>query len=123
MIAAGGRFEESAAVAACLGGALGVALGAYAAHAAEPAAARLLERSSAYLVLHGAVVLAWALAGPRGTLARSATILWLAGALLFCGSLAGSALVGLPTRLAPVGGSALLLGWLVAALASIRRAR
>ena len=118
-----GRFERFAVAAACVGGACGVALGAYAAHAAEPAAARMLERASGYLLLHGAVLLAWVLAGPRGTTARAAACLWLAGGLLFCGSLAGAALLGLPTRLAPLGGMALMAGWLIAALAMLRPPR
>ncbi len=117
------RFEALAGALAGIAGGAGVALGAYAAHAAEPAIAGLLERASGYLLVHAGVVLVWCLAGPRRALARVATVAWLLGMLLFCGSLAGAALAGLPTRLAPIGGVALILGWLFAAAAVARRPR
>ena len=42
---------------------------------------------------------------------RLARWAFLAGLILFCGSLYGSVLVDLSTRLAPAGGVALMLGW------------
>jgi uncharacterized membrane protein YgdD (TMEM256/DUF423 family) len=41
--------------------------------------------------------------------------------LLFCGSLIGAALFGWPTRLAPIGGSTLILAWLTLGLARLQR--
>ena len=45
--------------------------------------------------------------------------LWLqaGGVMLFCGSLVGNAVAGWPTGLAPLGGMALMLGWLMLAVA------
>ena len=43
-----------------------------------------------------------------------------AGMLLFSGSLAGAALVGWPTALAPLGGSLMILGWLLLACDLLR---
>jgi uncharacterized membrane protein YgdD (TMEM256/DUF423 family) len=45
----------------------------------------------------------------------------LLGTLLFAGSLAGGALLGWPTRLAPLGGSVLILSWLLLAVDAVRR--
>jgi uncharacterized membrane protein YgdD (TMEM256/DUF423 family) len=42
------------------------------------------------------------------------------GLLLFCGSLIGAALLGWPTRLAPFGGSSLILAWLLLAISRLR---
>ena len=45
----------------------------------------------------------------------------LAGTLLFAGSLAFAALLGWPTRLAPLGGTVLMASWLLYAVGVARR--
>ena len=64
------------------------------------------------------LVLAPSQAG-RWRLAACAAML--AGLLLFAGSLAGAALLGWPTRLAPAGGLLLMAGWLMIAFGFLRR--
>jgi uncharacterized membrane protein YgdD (TMEM256/DUF423 family) len=101
------------ALAAALG-LVAVGFGAFAAHALEAAgasrAAQWVETGSRYQLTHAVAILA-AVAWRGG---RSlAAALWSAGAILFPGSLYALAL-GAPAAtamLAPVGGSALLLGW------------
>lgn len=108
--------------------ALGVALGAYSAHAAKgaihPEAARLLQTAVLYQLIHGLGIVA------AGTLARSAPskvlaavgILHLAGVVAFCGSLYVLAFTGVSLGLvAPLGGAAFIAGWLALALYAIRR--
>lgn len=97
-----------------------VALAAYASHAAGPGAGLRLGTAAAFAFGHG---LALAALAPQagGRLAAAALWLLLAGVLLFAGSLAGAHFIGLPTRLAPLGGSLMILGWLAHAVAAWRR--
>lgn len=99
--------------------ALAVALAAYASHAAGPDAGARLGLSAAFAFGHG---LALAALAPRaaGRLAMAALFAMLLGVLLFAGSLAGAHFFGLPTRLAPTGGSLMILGWLLHAAATLR---
>lgn len=105
-----------------LNGFLAVGIGAFGAHALKPALARLgmLETWQAgthYHLVHSVaalVLVGWAQGQPAHAhrLARVA-VLWLAGCLLFSGSLYGLALGG-PQWLGPVtplGGLAFLAGW------------
>ncbi|MBS7456422.1 DUF423 domain-containing protein [Coralloluteibacterium stylophorae] len=98
---------------------LAVALGAYASHGAEGAAAVRLGLAALFAFGHG---LALVLLAPRvrgwGALVP---LVLLAGVLLFSGSLVAAVLTGASTRLAPAGGGLLMLGWLVQAVASLRR--
>lgn len=97
-----------------------VALAAYASHAAAPGATPRLLLAAALAFGHGAALLALAqLALPRPAAVGLVALLF--GALLFAGSLAGAALLGWPTRLAPAGGMALIGGWLLLAVAAARR--
>jgi uncharacterized membrane protein YgdD (TMEM256/DUF423 family) len=57
----------------------------------------------------------------EGALARYARFALLAGVLLFAGSLVGAALLATPTSLAPLGGTLLMLGWLLAAVDFLRK--
>jgi uncharacterized membrane protein YgdD (TMEM256/DUF423 family) len=91
-----------------------VALGAYAAHAADPQARQRLALAAAFAFGHGLALLA--MRDRNGLLALATRGCFLAGVVLVSGSLAGAALRGLPTGLAPIGGSLLILGWLLAAL-------
>ena len=111
-------------------GATGVALGAFGAHALRGlleagGTLEVWETAVRYQLLHAAALLglaAWqrATAKPSGGPSRWAARLWVAGSLLFCGSLYLLALGG-PRWLGPVtplGGAALIAGWLAAALAA-----
>lgn len=102
--------------------AVAVALGAYAAHAADATAGARLQTASLYLFLHGIALLALQpqLRG-RGRLLAAGTLAL--GALLFAGSLAGGALLGWPTRLAPTGGTLMIAGWISWALLQLSRVR
>jgi len=106
-------------VAACLLGLTGVAVGAVAAHAlADPDAASTVARAALYQLLHAIVLLV--IAGQAGRIAALARLAFVLGIVLFCGGiylkfLAGLAWVG---ALTPYGGTALMLGWLLAACAS-----
>jgi uncharacterized membrane protein YgdD (TMEM256/DUF423 family) len=95
-------------------GAGGVALAAYAAHAAVGDAQRWLYTAAAMALVHGVLLVAYTPSGPRiGGLARLALLL---GIALFSGSLVAAHAFGLPTRLAPIGGALLIAGWLLVAL-------
>lgn len=97
-----------------LAGAAGVALAAYAAHAAAGDAQRWLYTAAAMAALHGALLVVYTPGGAR--LGGFARLAFLAGILLFSGSLVAAHMFGLPTRLAPAGGSLLIAGWLLVAL-------
>ncbi len=97
-----------------------VGLGAYASHGASGQAQTWLQTASLYLFLHGLALLALSPRAER-PLEQAALGALAAGMLLFCGSLIGAALFGWPTRLAPIGGSTLILAWLTVALSRLRR--
>ena len=107
--------------------ALGVALGAYAAHtakgAAHPDAARLLQSAVLYQLVHGLGVIAVAIIArtqPSAWLAASGTLL-LAGIVLFCGALWILAMTGRSLGpVAPTGGMAFIAGWLCLAIHALR---
>jgi uncharacterized membrane protein YgdD (TMEM256/DUF423 family) len=112
-------------VAACAG-ALGVAFGAFGAHALRARLpAELLatwQTGVLYHLLHSVALLALALfSSATGRPIRLPASLWTAGMLLFCGSLA--LLAGAGQRWAgpvtPLGGLCLIAGWL--ALVTLRR--
>ena len=105
-------------VAGALAAAAGVALSAYAAHAAAGEAQRWLYTAAAIALVHGVALVNYRPSSPRlGVIAASVMTL---GLVLFCGSLLGAHAFGWPTRLAPAGGSLLIASWLVVA---IERAR
>lgn len=103
--------------------ALGVALGAYAAHAAKgaahPEAARLLQTAILYQLVHGLALVAVALVARAGSspwLVASGALFAL-GIALFCGTLWYLAMTGRsPGPLAPIGGMSFILGWLALAI-------
>ncbi|MCB2054439.1 MAG: DUF423 domain-containing protein [Geminicoccaceae bacterium] len=103
------------AVSAALVGGSAVALGAFASHAMTGEAASTMDIAVRYAMWHALAILA-CLAIDRQM--SRAPLLFLAGILLFSGSLAAFALGG-PRFLVfvtPVGGVVLILGWLTAAL-------
>jgi uncharacterized membrane protein YgdD (TMEM256/DUF423 family) len=101
--------------------AIAVALGAYASHGVADAHAQgNLQTASLYAFGHG-IALAALAAGTTRSLGRFALCLLLMGTLLFSGSLVLSALAGFSSKLAPVGGISLMLGWVLWALDALRR--
>ena len=100
--------------------ALAVALSAYAAHAAQDLAQQRLEHAAFFAFGHG-IALAALARQAVGRLGVAALALLAVGTLLFSGSLVAAALFGLPTRLAPVGGSLMILAWLAYAASVLRR--
>ena len=109
-------------LAAALLGLTAVALGAVAAHAVtDVQAAQALERASLYQLIHAlALLYATSLPGKAGLLARS---LLLVGILLFCGSIELKYLFSITqaTAVAPTGGVALMLGWLMLGISALTR--
>ncbi len=119
--ARGGRAGAWLAAAGAVLAALAIGLSAYAAHGVADAHARgNLQTAGLYAFAHGVALaaLAPAAARPLRLLALAGLLL---GTLLFAGSLAGGALLGWPTRLAPFGGTVLMAGWLLLAIDSVRR--
>ncbi len=98
---------------AALSGAVAVAAGAFGAHGASGKAAEWLRTGGLYQMVHAVAALA-VLGGPRG---RVPAMLFVAGSALFAGTLYAMALGG-PRWLGavtPIGGAALIAGWLVLA--------
>jgi uncharacterized membrane protein YgdD (TMEM256/DUF423 family) len=108
-----------------LNGLCAVALGAYAAHGlADAHAADLARQASIYQLIHAVLLVALGAYGDRRpSLALSlATVLVVAGILLFCGALYAIALFGVAAGpAAPVGGIGLILGWFMLLVAALRR--
>jgi uncharacterized membrane protein YgdD (TMEM256/DUF423 family) len=116
-----GRAGAGLAAGGAVLAALAIALSAYAAHGIADAHARgNLQTASLYAFGHGVALAALAPATSRRVqlLALAGLLL---GTLLFAGSLAGGALFGWPTRLAPFGGTVLMASWLLFAIDAVRR--
>ncbi|WP_374319429.1 DUF423 domain-containing protein [Pseudoxanthomonas kaohsiungensis] len=117
----GGRTGAWLAAAGAVLAALAVGLSAYAAHGVADAHARgNLQLASLYAFGHGIALAALAPATARRVPLLALAGL-LAGTLLFAGSLAFAALLGWPTRLAPLGGTVLMASWLLYAVGVARR--
>ncbi len=112
--------ERAVAVLAAFYCAAAVALGAYASHALSGQPQVWVETAVAYLLPHGMVLFLLAQTA-SGKMRRVGILALLIGVTLFAGSLIGAALWQWPTRLAPVGGSLLILGWLVQAVSVLKR--
>jgi len=96
-------------------------LSAYASHGiADPLAQSHVTTAALYAFGHG---VALAVLGPtqQNTLGRLALYVLLIGTLLFSGSLVAGALWKLSTQLAPIGGTALMVGWLAYGLNALKR--
>lgn len=102
---------------AAVNGLLGVGVGAFGAHAlADPQAKAWVATGATYGLAHAAAAL-WA-----AERERSVAWAWGVGALLFSASLYGLGL-GIDrslAALAPVGGSLMLLGWVMLAVRALR---
>jgi uncharacterized membrane protein YgdD (TMEM256/DUF423 family) len=113
---------------AAITGGLGVMLAAFGEHAVtarlSPAAIAAFATGARYQIMHALAMGLAALAarGPAKPLAETAAMLFLAGVLLFSGSLYGLALTGIRTFgfVTPFGGLALIAGWITLALAALK---
>ncbi|MBB5207395.1 DUF423 domain-containing protein [Chiayiivirga flava] len=113
--------QRIAAAFGALGCAVAVALAAYAAHAPLQTVAKgRLEVAVFQLALHALALCIFA-PRQRRRFEIAPIFAWVVGTLLFCGSLVGAALWNTSTTLAPVGGVLLMLGWVLQAIASLRR--
>lgn len=98
-------------------GASAVAAGAVGSHILgheDPQAAHRFATAVQYHQLHALAFLGLAAAQTKVRRWQPSALLWLAGILLFCGSLYGLALGASPglAKVAPTGGISLILGWL-----------
>lgn len=113
---------------AALMGAAAVVLGAFAAHglrgALAPVALETFETGARYHLAHALAMglAALAMRGAAQPRARLAAILFLAGILLFCGSLYLLATTGIRAFgfITPSGGLAFIMGWIALALAALK---
>jgi uncharacterized membrane protein YgdD (TMEM256/DUF423 family) len=111
-----------------LAGFIGVAFGAFAAHALRsrlsPEMLGVFETGVRYQMYHAFAILIVALAAARldGWLVRGAGWAFTAGIVLFSGSLYALALTGVTIlgAITPVGGLAFLIGWLLLIVAGLR---
>lgn len=110
------RLFAAAGALAC---GLAVALAAYASHGLAGEAAGRAGLAALFAFGHG-LALQWLGRGEPGHLRLLACVALAIGMLLFTGSLAGAVFFGWPTRLAPAGGSLLMLGWVLAAIDHLR---
>ena len=114
---------------AALIGAVGVAAGAFGAHALKarlaPDRLELFELAARYQMIHALALIAAAWAVQRWPSGMSNAAGWLlfGGVLIFCGTIYALAF-GAPRILGaitPIGGLSLIVGWLLLAFAAIRR--
>lgn len=109
-------------------GALGVALGAFGAHGlksrVDATGIAVWETASRYHVLHALALLATASACERwpGPYGQSAGWLFVAGTVLFSGSLYALTLTGVRAlgAITPIGGLCFIAGWACLGLAAMR---
>ncbi len=109
---------------ACANGFIAVAMGAVAAHAlADPHAAELAQKASAYQLTHALLLLV--LAPYTGKIFAAARLAIAVGLVFFCGALYVYALTGFEPviHLVPIGGICFMLGWLLAAYAFIKEGK
>ena len=115
------RKPSFLALAGGLLAAVAVGLSAYASHGVAAEQAQSHVQTAALFAFGHGLALAALTPGTTRRMGKAALCLLLLGTLLFAGSVVGGALLGLPTRLAPAGGIALMLGWVVWAIDAIRR--
>ena len=110
-------------------GGIGVAAGAFGAHALrarlEPRLLEVFETGARYQMYHAIAMLAaaWIVTRFPGALANASGWLFLAGTLLFSGSLYAMAFTGIRAlgAITPLGGVCFIAGWGCLALATMRR--
>jgi uncharacterized membrane protein YgdD (TMEM256/DUF423 family) len=111
-----------------LSGAVGVAAGAFGAHALrarlEPRMLEVFETGARYQMYHALalIAVAWAAARWPGTLTTASGWLFVAGTLLFSGSLYAMTLTGVRAlgAITPIGGVCFIAGWVCLAIAAAR---
>lgn len=121
-------MEKAFLVLGAIAMALGVAAGAFSAHAAKgaayPEAARLLQTAVLYHLVNGLGIVGVGLVARGGTstwLAASGVLL-AAGIALFCGALWILAMTGRSMGpMAPTGGLAFIAGWIALAIHALLR--
>ncbi len=126
--ATGPPAEMNYALAGAISAMVAVAAGAFGAHALrarlEPRMLEVFETAVRYQMYHvlGLFAAAWFLQGGPCRPARWAARLFLAGTVIFCGSLYALALTGVTGLgvITPLGGIAFLAGWGCLALAARR---
>jgi uncharacterized membrane protein YgdD (TMEM256/DUF423 family) len=107
---------------------MGVAAGAFAAHALKarlaPEMVAIFEIGVRYQIYHafGLLACAWAITRWPGTLVSASGWLFVVGTIAFSGTLYALALTGIRGfgAVTPFGGLAFLAGWLCLAIAAIR---
>jgi uncharacterized membrane protein YgdD (TMEM256/DUF423 family) len=110
---------------------IGVGAGAFAAHALKarlaPDLLAIFDTGARYQIIHalGLLAVAWACDRWRGAAARWAGWCFIAGTVLFSGSLYALALSGMRGfgAITPLGGVAFLLGWALLAWSAWRAGR
>lgn len=100
--------------------AIAIALSAYAAHAATGEGRAQLQMAALFAFGHGIALAALA---PRAVrpLARIALAAIGLGVVMFSGSVTAAHFLATPTTLAPIGGSLMILAWLLFAADALRR--
>ena len=107
---------------------LGVAAGAFGAHALKtrltPDMLAVFEVAVRYQMYHAfaLIVCAWSVARCPGMLVNTSGWLFVAGTIVFCGSLYALSLSGVRWlgAITPLGGVAFLAGWICLAAAAVR---
>ena len=116
----GARHIGGLVAAGALLAGLSVGLSAYAAHAVDGDARAALQTAAVFAFGHGSVLVVLGRA-VRGGLELGALVALLFGTLLFSGALVSRHLFGGPSFYAPWGGMLTMLGWLLQAVAALRR--
>ena len=122
-------MERLFVIIGALSGAIGVAAGAFGAHALrarlEPRLLDVFETGARYQMYHAIAMLAaaWIVTRFPGSLANASGWLFLAGTVLFSGSLYAMAFTGIRAlgAITPLGGVCFIAGWGCLALAAMRR--
>ncbi len=122
-------MERLFVIIGALSGAIGVAAGAFGAHAlrarVEPRLLEVFETGARYQMYHAIAMLAaaWIVTRFPGSLANASGWLFLAGTVLFSGSLYAMTLTGIRAlgAITPLGGVCFIAGWVCLALAAMRR--
>lgn len=121
-------MERLFVMAGALSGAIGVGAGAFGAHALraklEPRMLEVFETGARYQMYHAVALLlvGWAASRWPGSLTTATGWLFVAGTVLFSGSLYAMALTNVRVlgAITPIGGVCFIAGWLCLALAAMR---
>ena len=121
-------MERLFVVLGAVSGAISVGAGAFGAHALrerlEPRMLEVFETAARYQMYHALALfaVAWVASRSPGTLATSSGWLFVAGTLLFSGSLYAMTFTGIRAlgAITPLGGVCFIAGWICLALAAAR---